>query len=96
MDKFNPCILLVMRWLQNPDLVSVKELEANAYEAAYTAVEAAVDAAYISAKYAHAAVAYDDYAHASESKKYLNEYFETTKEDRTAYENRVKYLNILN
>jgi len=48
MDKFNEHILLVMRWLQNPDLVSQEELRAN-YDASYAAYRAASAAASASA-----------------------------------------------
>ena len=39
MDKFNPYILLIMRWLQNPDLVTQKELKANSAAAPFPPFE---------------------------------------------------------
>ena len=56
MDKFNPYILLIMRWLQNSDLVSKEELKRNR-SAAYAAYYAAVDASASAADYAAAAYA---------------------------------------
>ena len=111
MDKFNEHILLAMRWLQNNDSVSEKELEANyrAAEATYYAAADATDArasyatdarasyaaaaAYYGARYAAAYDATKYYM--NNTKKHLNKYFELTKEDRKAYENRAKYLNVL-
>ena len=104
MNKLNPHILLVMRWLQNPASISVKELEDNfdsatnvyksasatAYYAVYDAAAAAASRACFAATYATRGYYF------KRTKEHLNKYFELTKEDRTAYENRVKYLNILN
>jgi len=143
MNKLNPHILLVMRWLQNNDLVSQRELGANdvaanaayataltayndakatyastraadvAYDVAYAAYDAAIAiASKASAAVATASAAYDaaeaaaydaDVVYYSkhakhcltETNKRLNRYFKTTKEDREAYEQRAKYLNIL-
>jgi len=113
MNKFNSYILLVMRWLQDNDLVSLEELRAN-HSAAYAdvaeAAEAATaashaytikaatsanNAAYFAARAAYA----DDSAVAknwlSKTENYLNEYFNLAKEDRGAYEERARHLNIL-
>ncbi len=107
MDKFNPYILLVMRWLQNSDLVSEEELKRNrsaayaAYNAAfYASSHAAYHAAYNASSASSAAYravgADDDAKHwLIEIKERLNKYFELTKEDREAYENRAKHLNVL-
>ena len=108
MSELNEHVLLVMRWLQNSDLVSLGELKANyrsssdvyydAYAAAYKAAYDAYDAAAAAAARAayNASNADDDAKHwLSVTKKYLDEYFETTKKDREAYENRAKHLNIL-
>jgi len=103
MNKFNPHILLVMRWLQDNDLVSVKELEANANAiddadaayvanaAIYYAVSSASAAAYTAADADAYIVAYA----ANDTKYWLDRYFEITKENRQVYENRAKHLNIL-
>ncbi len=98
MREFNPYILLVMRWLQNNDSVSEKELEAN-FHLAYAASIAADTAAYAAAATAAAIDAVGDADDAKywliETKEFLDKYFELTKEDRQAYENRAKYLNVL-
>ncbi len=94
MNKFNEHILLVMRWLQNNDSVSKKELlisydDARAVMAdrATAVYDAAHDAVY------DAAAAVKHWL--TQTNKYLSRYFELTKEDRQAYENRAKHLNIL-
>ena len=79
MDKFNPYILLVIRWLQNSDLVSKKELKANANAAcaAYrtaAAAEAAVDAAYAAYRTAAAVDAAVDVAYAAYEAAYTAYY----------------------
>jgi len=104
MNKFNEHILLVMRWLQNPDLVSQEELKRN-HSAAYYAKYAHTAAAYYasdnpvnaaSAAYNASAVSNDIAKYwLSVTKERLDKYFELTKEDRKAYENRAKHLNIL-
>ena len=122
MNKLNPHILLVMRWLQNNDLVSQRELGANdvaanaAYATALTAyndakatyastraADVAYDVAYAAYDAAEAATYDADVVYYTKNAKYcltetnkrLNRYFKTTKEDREAYEQRAKYLNIL-
>jgi len=129
MNEFNEHVLLVMRWLQNNDLVSVKELvvsyniaasiaanktaditdndsRVEAYAAVstadianaayYAAVDAAADYAAAMANNAAYYTAVDDDEYwVTETEKSLNEYFEITKKDRTAYEKQASYLNVL-
>ena len=100
MNKFNSYILLVMRWLQNPDLVSEEELKRNRSAAfdSYAAFSAAADAAYFASSAAyHAASVSTDIAkyQLSVTKERLYKYFKLTKENRKAYENRAKHLNVL-
>ncbi len=94
MSKFNEQILLVMRWLQNPDSVTKKELDSN-YHAAWDAYAAyrAASAEAASADYDAAAIAAGNWI--DETKHSLEAYFKLTKEDRKAYEERVSYLNVL-
>ena len=104
MDKFNEHILLVMRWLQNNDLVSEEELKANstAAYAAYVTHNAPYAAPYAAAE-ASAAVAYaaaDVASYAAErwllrTKECLDRYFNRTKQNKKAYEEQAKYLNVL-
>jgi len=102
MSEFNKHILLVMRWLQNSDLVSEEELKDNyddaydAYDATYDATDAtasAADTARYAARYAAKSYKFKYWLH--KTKQHLNKYFEMTKEDRGAYENRAKHLNVL-
>jgi len=102
MDKFNPYILLVIRWLQNPDLVSEEELKDNyddaydAYDAYAAAAEAAADAAASACNAAYFADATANVEYwLNKTKEYLNRYFKLTNENRETYKNRAKYLNIL-
>ena len=96
MSKFNPHILLIMRWLQNGNLVSKKELRAS-YRTAYAAASYAARAAYD----AYIAASSADYADDDakywliEVKESLDKYFKLTNEDRKAYEEQARYLNIL-
>jgi hypothetical protein len=53
----NKYIYKVIKWLENPESVSQKERDKNAYDAAYAAAYAAADTAY-----AAAYAAYDSYA----------------------------------
>ena len=66
---------------------------------AYAAVTEAVDTARITTKVTFSApVDYADYntrRWLAETKKHLNKYFEITKENREAYENKAKQLNVL-
>ncbi len=103
MAEFNPHILLVIRWLQNKDLVTKKELD-NSYNAAIEIYHAAVYAAAGTAEAAVYAAARAAYA-VTEARKFgywltrtkerIDEYFKLTKEDRKAYEEQAKYLNVL-
>jgi len=119
MSKFNEHILVVLRWLQNPDLVTKKELDSNynaadAYYARAAADAAAAcavaDAAAACAAVCAAANAGDasyaaTAAHSTSNsnseywlivaKRRLDKYFELSGEDKGAYEERAKYLNIL-
>ena len=115
MSKFNPHILLVMRWLQNGNLVSKEELRAsyrnavNAYHNLADKLQAENNYKALSDPPAVTAVATADvtiYAnHAAEAavakhwlaktKNRLNRYFELTKEDKEAYEEQARYLNLL-
>jgi len=103
MDKFNPHILLVMRWLQNNDLVSKEELKTNFDLALNVASSSSFQdlpayAAYAAANAAYAAANATGHWLAdttSDTKYWLDEYFELVKENRQAYENRAKHLNIL-
>jgi len=88
----NKYILVVMKWLDNKDSVSAKELKENydaaayAYAAAYAAYAAAY-AAYTAA-YAAYTAAYAAYAAADAAayaEKWVNVYFERTKEDKQKY-----------
>ena len=71
----NEHILLVMKWLKNPDKYTLAELEDN-YESAHAANSA--DAAYC---------AYCAYAtrSAADTTYWVNDYFEGTGEDKQAY-----------
>tara|TARA_B100001105_G_scaffold251623_1_gene241697 strand:- start:1571 stop:2146 length:576 start_codon:yes stop_codon:yes gene_type:complete len=81
----NKHILLVMKWLKNPDSVSKGENKSNA-----TAAAAAYVSAYVSAAAAAAAAdaaadaAYDD--NAADSDYWVNEFFKVTGEKRDDYE----------
>ena len=72
------------------------DVAANAaYAASYAGDDAYVATRATRTSY-NASNADDDAKHwLSKTKKYLDEYFETTKKDRKAYEERAKYLNIL-
>ncbi len=103
MAKFNKHILLVLRWLQNKNSVSADELRRN-YHAAYdTEVAAYPYAAGTAARAAAAACAAYVAAYTTKAstyrlskiKEHLNAYFKLTKEDREAYEEQAKYLNVL-
>jgi len=109
MSEFNGHILVVLRWLQNKDSVTKKELEINYHSAAaasagaalgttvadaYAAAVAAVAVADAIAAVAGAASNAAEYW-IDETKHSLEAYFELTEEDRKAYEERAKYLNIL-
>ena len=95
----NKHILLVMKWLNDKDSVSQKELEANrdaadatdaadaAYAdavAAYAAAAAADDAADAGQASAADAVAYAAYA-AYDAEKWVGKYFERTGENKQDY-----------
>jgi len=131
MPIFNPHILLVIRWLINPDSVSEKELGSNydaaadayyaraVYDAAAAcAVAAAANARAAAATAANAAryaataaeataadvadVAAADVADVADvayllaqTKERLDKYFELSGEDKEAYKERAKYLNVL-
>jgi hypothetical protein len=71
----NKHILLVMKWLKNPETISRKELLANYY--AYAADANA--AAYWAAAYAAAD------ADAARASYWIDEYFKSTGEDKQAY-----------
>ena len=100
MNKFNEHILLVMRWLHNNDLVSEEELKANS-TAAYAAYKtAAYDDAYDDAIASAAVAAADVASYAAErwllrTKECLDRYFNRTKQNKKAYEEQAKYLNVL-
>jgi len=74
----NKHILLVMKWLNNQDSVSQKELEKNRRDACAAATNANLVAAHNAAA---AAASYAAYAGI-----WVNKYFETTGEDRAQYE----------
>ena len=98
MNKFNEHILLVMRWLQNNNSVGKQELEANyktsrdTAKTAYVIKETVAYASY-SAWYASLGIAPLYYIH--RAKKNLADYFRLTNEDKEAYKDRAKYLNVL-
>jgi len=106
MNEFNPYILLVLKWLQNKDSVSQEELKLN-YNAAWRVLDnckrtqdatlnAAAKAAYTAGTATYAAgTAYDAAYWLNKAKHSLNAYFKLTKEDREAYEEQAKYLNVL-
>jgi hypothetical protein len=76
----NEYILLVMKWLKNPESVSQEELDAN-FEAARDAA-ACHDFAYWAACDARDAAA----CHARDAAAYwVDEYFESTCEDKQSY-----------
>jgi hypothetical protein len=84
----NKHILLVMKWLNNPETVSQEELEAN-FEAAYAAYSAAAysaAAAEFTARAAasHASASHDDDA-ATDAAFWVDEYFKVTGEDKQTY-----------
>jgi diadenosine tetraphosphate (Ap4A) HIT family hydrolase len=70
----NKHILLVMKWLKNPESVSQEELEENAYAAYWAAAYAYADAA--DAAYA---------ADAAAAAYWVDRYFQITGEDKQAY-----------
>jgi hypothetical protein len=86
----NKHILLVMKWLKNPETVTQEELEDN-FEAARSAVNAAnradadadyaADYAYSTASAARAARA----ASATRASYWIDEYFKYTSEDKQIY-----------
>jgi len=90
----NKHILLVMKWLNDNDSVTQKELNDNraadaayaAADAAYAAADAAADAyAAADAAYAAADAAYAAADAAADAEKWVNKYFERTKENRQDY-----------
>jgi len=102
MDKFNPHILLAMRYLHNPNSVSKKELKHNynaAFEALYTYTStdnaAALNVALNVASNVNSIATKDYFNHVNTANKHLDEYFKLSKEDKKVYEDRVKYLNTI-
>ena len=109
MDKFNPHILLAMRYLHNPNSVSNEKLKHNynaAFEALYTYTgtdnAAALNVAFSVASNVNSiakSVSYtatkDYFNHVNTANKHLDEYFKLSKEDKKVYEDRVKYLNTI-
>ncbi len=104
MAKFNKHILLVVQWLQNKDSVNRAELDSsfNAacdYYYGYQDTEitsTAKAAVYTAGTATYAAgTAYDAAYWLNKAKHSLNTYFDLTNEDREAYEEQAKYLNVL-
>jgi hypothetical protein len=86
----NKHILLVMKWLKNPESVSQEELDANresAYDA-YWAVSYADWAAYSAAYYAYWAADWSAYsvAAAADADFWVDRYFQITGENKEEYE----------
>ena len=73
----NKHILLVMKWLNNKESVSQKELEKNENEAYVT---------YDTYNAAHAAAYFAAANWVANAGCWVNKYFETTGEDRAQYE----------
>ena len=76
----NKHILLVMKWLKDPESVSQEELKAN-YKAA-SAIDTYAASAIDAYAATYAAVTYADYAAAEH---WVNKYFELTGENREDY-----------
>ena len=96
MNKFNPHILLVMRWLQNPDLVSKEELKTNFDLAFNVASSSSFQDLPAYAAYAAAnAASYAAERWLLRTKECLDRYFNRTKQNKKAYEEQAKYLNVL-
>ena len=84
----NKHILLVMKWLKNPESVSQEELEANcksAYAGAVDAGAAEAAASYLAAAYAAAWIGAD-----ADAQHWVDVYFERTGENKADY---IKELN---
>ena len=89
----NKHILFVMRSLDNPELFTQEEKEANiksSLTAAVAAAVAAADAAVAAADAADAAAAYTDdaaaaYADEGDAEYWINEFFERSGEDKQTY-----------
>ena len=84
----NKHILLVMKWLDNPESVSQEELKANRKSAAYAAYYTA-DAAYRAAHNAYWAAYYtadaDAVWDATDAQHWVDIYFERTGENKADY-----------
>jgi hypothetical protein len=79
----NKRTLLVMKWLNNPESVSQLELEENARDAAYWAADTSVSVDY--AAWAAWAAAYAASAASAAATYWVNEYFESTGENKQTY-----------
>jgi hypothetical protein len=77
----NKNILLVMKWLKNPETLTQEELEENA-DYAYADYAYAAYAAYVDYRAADYAAAYADAAAAA---YWVDRYFQITGEDRQTY-----------
>jgi len=75
----NKHILLAMKWLDSPNSVSKEELKKNAADAA------AADAAAV-----YAAAVYDAAVYAAYAEKWINKYFDRTKENKQDYIDAIK------
>lgn len=87
----NKHILLVMKWLDNPESVSKEEMKKNSADA-YAYAAYAATAAY-AARIADAAADAHAYAHAyaaADAQKWVNKYFDRTKENKQDYIDSVK------
>ena len=91
-NNLNPHILLVIKWLRNPNSVTQEELDANA-DASYASRTAYAYAAYAAAAAASVAYAYAAYATVATNataatnaaERRVNKYFEITKENKQDY-----------
>jgi hypothetical protein len=80
----NKHILLVMKWLKNPESVSQEELDANR-ESAYDANREFAYDTYRSARSAYAAYWAAYWAATASASHWVNEYFKVTGEDKQIY-----------
>ena len=87
-NNLNPHILIVMKWLRNPDSVTQEELDANADDAYAAYATHTTDDAY--AAYAAAAdcdvyIATLSLGIPNVAEKWVNRYFKITKENKQDY-----------
>jgi len=98
MSEFNEDILLAIRWLQNPNLIDEKILKRKSQvtnlTTAISSLRATTEIYLVNAAIAQVIDSFSE-DHIKTANTYLQQYFKLTKEDRRAYEQRAKHLNVL-